>query len=100
MLTSVTKPLATTTTITTISKIYRYVLSFSDYEICHPLQPTPTAVSAEPSKVVEALETAAKEEEARVKRERMYRLLPKDILFCTRMIEAHNDDFEVSYKTF
>uniref|UniRef100_A0A914V5G1 Nucleolar protein 16 n=1 Tax=Plectus sambesii TaxID=2011161 RepID=A0A914V5G1_9BILA len=47
-----------------------------------------------PKPVIAALEKAAAEEEARQKKERMYRLLPQDILFCTRMMETHTDDFE------
>lgn len=45
---------------------------------------------------VAALEKAAAvEEEKRQRRERMYRLLPRDVTFCVRMIETHGDDYEV-----
>lgn len=56
---------------------------------------TPAAVVDKPKTVIAALEKAAAEEEVRQKRERMYRLLPQDVLFCTRMMETHGEDYEV-----
>lgn len=61
---------------------------------------TKTAVTQEPVKVAKrdpivlALERD-KRADLRQRRERVYKLLPRDVEFCTRMIEAHGNDYEV-----
>lgn len=62
---------------------------------------TKTAVSQEPAKVVKrdpivlALERDKRADLLQQRRERVYKLLPRDVEFCTRMIEAHGNDYEV-----
>ena len=35
-----------------------------------------------------------------VNRERQYKLLPKDIIFCSGLIDAHGEDYNVSFIVF
>uniref|UniRef100_A0A0M3HP82 Nucleolar protein 16 n=1 Tax=Ascaris lumbricoides TaxID=6252 RepID=A0A0M3HP82_ASCLU len=64
---------------------------------------TKTAVTQEPVKVAKrdpivlALERD-KRADLRQRRERVYKLLPRDVEFCTRMIEAHGNDYEAMAK--
>lgn len=54
------------------------------------------AVKREP--VILALQREKKPAQARPMRERVYKLLPRDIQFCTRMIETYGDDYEAMAK--
>uniref|UniRef100_A0A915A6F3 Nucleolar protein 16 n=1 Tax=Parascaris univalens TaxID=6257 RepID=A0A915A6F3_PARUN len=65
---------------------------------------TRTAVTQEPMKVARrdpimlALERGKRADLLRQRRERVYKLLPRDVEFCTRMIEAHGNDYEAMAK--
>ncbi|KHN71153.1 Nucleolar protein 16, partial [Toxocara canis] len=65
---------------------------------------TKTTTNYEPTNVIKrdpivlAVEREKRTEMMRQRRERLYKLLPRDVEFCTRMIEAHGNDYEAMAK--